>query len=404
MTAAARLMPFPEERVLEDAAFVQGMAPKRLYALLLPVWEVEVRADITEGEDFALIDRFVGRGLRRGGLRTIDELEAFFSLDRALIVQAVRFLIAIGHIVEHDGRLALTDLGARSVDDDVLYVMSRQDRRKLYFEALTCTPMLRAYYDEDTVSLLSGDRLQQVLRGGGYPQFRQVAVEAGFDRSALELLNRRKDRARFNLPVAFDALESLGEVLTFLPVYLVRGAEDLLVYSQAGGGSAPDAALTDLCSHAAWLTGPLDNEDQREVLDERSHGAAMKWLGEQQLNSVAPEQDEDGTWLVPLPPDRFGEGGLPFTRIGSYRMAGTHFFRLWCADATKRKYALLERLDQRLGARSQVTRAEVEQLAALLARQLRLDLPSLVRLRVGAGKAGLHGLESRLGRLEDEKA
>ncbi|MEK8173612.1 AAA domain-containing protein [Streptomyces sp. M19] len=90
----------------EDAAFGQGIAPTRLYALLLPVWEVEVRADITEGEDFFLIDRFLERGLRHGGLRTVDELATFFALDRALVAQAVRFLTAIGHLQESSGHLS----------------------------------------------------------------------------------------------------------------------------------------------------------------------------------------------------------------------------------------------------------------------------------------------------------
>lgn len=149
MTTAPRLMSFPEERVLEDAAFCQGIVPTRLYALLLPVWQVEIRADVTEGEDFFLIDRFLERGLRHGALHTVDELATFFALDHALVAQAVRFLTAIGHLREESGgRLSLTPLGQRSVDDDIRYVVTRQDRRKLYFEALSCTPLTQAHYED----------------------------------------------------------------------------------------------------------------------------------------------------------------------------------------------------------------------------------------------------------------
>lgn len=395
-------MPFPEERVLEDAAFGQGIVPTRLHALLLPVWQVEIRADITEGEDFFLIDRFLGRGLRHGALHTIDELSAFFALDRALVVQAIRVLTAIGHVQESAGRLSLTPLGQRSVDDDVRYVITHQDRRKLYFEALSCTPLTRVHYDDEVVTLLSGDELDRALRSDRYPRFTPIHVTSVFDRGALDRLTGRADRARFNLPFALNALESLNEDLVFLPVYLVRGQTGLLVYGQAGAGAAHDPELSELCTRTPELISILDNETTAEEADERVLRAARKWLREQNLGSVAPEQDDDGTWSVSLPATVFGEKGLPVSRIGTYRMAGNGFFRLWCPDNSLRKYALLDRLDQRLGSRRQVTRQEVDQLVARLARQLRLDVPDLSRLRSGARKTGLSGLEAQLARLENE--
>ncbi|MDG9715571.1 hypothetical protein [Streptomyces sp. DH24] len=402
MTSTRRLMPFPEDRVLEDAAFGQGIMPTRLYALLLPVWQVEIRADITEGEDFFLIDRFLERGLRHGALRTVDELTAFFALDRTLVAQAVRFLTAIGHLRESGGQLSLTSLGQRSVDDDIRYVVTRQDRRKLYFEALSCTPLTRAHYDDEVVTLLAADELTSVTRSDRYPRFTPIHVTSGFDRSALDRLRDRKDRVRFNLPVALDAMESLEETLVFLPVYLVRGREELLVYGQAGAGDTHDPELSMLCARAPELINALDNEEQDEETDERVLRAARKWLREQNLDSVAPEQDADGTWSVSLPATAFGESGIPVSRIGTYRMAGSRFFRVWCSATTPRKRALLDRLDQRIGSRRQITRQETEELIARLARQLRLEVPDLARLRVGAGKTGLTGLEAQLARLENE--
>ena len=403
MTTAPRLMPFPEERVLEDAAFGQGIVPTRLYALLLPVWQVEIRADITEGEDFFLIDRFLERGLRHGALHTVDELAAFFALDGALVAQAVRFLTAIGHLRESGGRLSLTALGQRSVDDDIRYVVTRQDRRKLYFEALSCAPLTRTHYDQEVVTLLSPDELAAVSRGDRYPRFTPIHVASGFDRSALERLKDRKDRARFNLPVALDAVESLDERLVFLPVYLVRGREGLLVYGQAGAGAEHDPELSTLCARTPELISALDNEEQGEESDERVLRAARNWLREQHLDSVAPEQDADGTWSVSLPATAFGDDGIPVSRIGTYRMAGNRFFRVWCPAETPRKHALLDRLDKRLGSRRQATRGEAEELVARLARQLRLAVPDLSQLRAGAGRTGLKGLEAQLAELEDEQ-
>ncbi|MFG3255061.1 hypothetical protein [Streptomyces sp. NPDC048172] len=402
MTTTARLMLFPEERVLEDAAFGQGMVPTRLYALLLPVWQVEIRADITEGEAFFLIDRFLERGLRHGALHTVDELSRFFALDPPLVAQAVRFLTAIGHLRESGGRLSLTSLGQRSVDDDVRYVVTHQDRRKLYFEALSCTPLTRAHYDEDVVTLLSGDELTEVMRSGQYPRFTPIHVTSGFDRSALDRLKDRKDRARFNLPVALNAMESLGEELVFLPVYVVRGRDGLLVYGQAGAGAAHDPELSRLCALAPELINALDNDEQGDDAEDRVRRAAQNWLREQGFDSSAPAQDDDGTWSVSLPATAFGDSGLPVSRIGTYRMAGKRFFRVWCPAETPRKRALLDRLDQRLGSRHQVTQQEAEELIARLCRQLRLDIPELSRLRGGAERTGLSGLAAQLAHLENE--
>ncbi|MGA4847125.1 hypothetical protein ACOBQB_12990 [Streptomyces sp. G5(2025)] len=403
MSASPRLMPFPAEWALEDAAFGQGIAPTRLYCLLLPVWQVEIRADITEGEDFFLIDRFLGRGLRHGALHTVDELAAFFALDRALVAQAVRFLTAIGHVRQSADRLTLTPLGQRSVDDDIRYVVTRQDRRKLYFEALSGTPLTREHYDEEVVTLLSGDGLAQATRGDRHPRFTPVLGMSDFDASALDRLKHRKDRARFNLPVAMDALESLGAELVFLPVYVVRGHGGLLVYGQAGAGRAHDPELSELCTRAPELINALDNEEQAEETDERVRRAAQNWLGKQNLESVSPEQEADGTWTVSLPAAAFRGNGIPEARIGTYRVAGSGFFRVWCKEPTPRKRALLDRLDQRLGSRRHVSLPEAEELIARLCRQLDLDPPELSRLRAGAGRTGHSGLEAQLARLEDEQ-
>ncbi|MDX3593733.1 hypothetical protein PV749_21675 [Streptomyces sp. ID03-2B] len=404
MTTAPRLMKFPEERVLEDAAFGQGIVPSRLHALLLPVWKVEIRADITEGEAFSLIDRFLERGLRHGALDTVDELAAFFALDRALVAQAVRFLTAIGHTQEGPGgMLRLTPLGHRSVDDDIRYVVTRQDRRHLYFEALSCGPLSRAHYDDEVVTLLSAEEMVRAQRSRHYPRFTPFAVASGFDRSALDRLKSRTDRARFNLPVALDAVECLGETLVFLPVYLVRGREGLLVYGQAEAGTAHDPELSALCAGTPELISMLDNEELDTEADERLLRSARKWLDEQGFDAVAPEQDEDGTWSVSLPSAAFGEKGIQYPLVGGYRMAGSRFFRIWCPEETPRKLSLLHRLDQRMGSRRQVTRPEAEEIITRLARQLRLDVPDVSRLRSGAGKIKLSGLEAQLARLEKER-
>jgi hypothetical protein len=89
--------------------------------------------------------------------------------------------------------------------------------------------------------------------------------------------------------------------------------------------------------------------------------------------------------------------------VGSYTVRGTSFFHLWCRDETLRKYALLARLDLRLGAGRRVTRADAEAHVDRLARQLDLPVPDLRRLHKGAETAGHGSLAAQLARLTQDQ-
>lgn len=406
MNGVQRLMPFRPERLLEDAAVERGLAPTRLHALLLPVWQVEIRATVTEGEDFHLIDRHLERGLAYGGLTTVAELAGFFALEEPLVAQAVRFLTRTGHIAEHDGRLALTPLGLRSVQDDRRYVVTREDRRKLYFEALSCTPLSRAHYDERKVTPLAGDAVQKVLNGHQFPRFTMVSVMTGFDHEALTRLAARTDREerdRLNLPAALDQVQSLGgEELVHLPVHVVHGLREdgrsgLLVYSQVG--AEPDRELTTVLERADGILAAIAAEEREAEHHEASLRAAEIWLDQQNLAAHRPRRRRDGTYSVSLPASAYGPDGIPLTRVGSYTVRGSNFFHVWCPDENLRKRALLARLDLRLGAGRRVTRADAEAHVDRLARQLDLAVPDLQRLSQGADRVGHKGLAAQLARL-----
>jgi hypothetical protein len=403
-------MPFPPERVLEDAAVERGLTPTRLHALLLPVWRVEIRATVTEGEDFHLIDRHLERGLAYGGLETVAELAGFFALEEPLVAQAVRFLTRTGHIEEQGGRLALTPLGLRSVQDDRRYVVTREDRRKLYFEALSCTPLPRAHYDERTVTPLAGDTLQKALNGRQFPRFTMVPVMSGFDHGALTRLTTRagrEERDRLNLPAALDQVESLGgEECVFLPVHVVHGLREdgrpgLLVYSQLG--AEPDRDLTAVVERAEHILAAIEAEEREAEHREASRRAAEEWLDRRGLGAHRPRRRRDGTYSVTLPASAYGPDGIALTRVGSYAMRGSNFFHLWCEDDNLRKRALLERLNLRLGAGRRVARADAEAHVDRLARQLDLPVPDLGQLRQGAERTGYRALAAQLARLIREQ-
>ncbi|MFD0314769.1 hypothetical protein [Streptomyces flavalbus] len=395
-------MPYPPERVLEDAAVRRGLTPTWLHALLLPVWRVEIRATVTEGEDFDLIDRFLERGLAYGGLETVAELAEFFALEEPLVAQAVRFLTRTGHVEDLGGTLRLTPLGLRSVRDDRRYVVTREDRRKLYFDALTHAPLPRTHYDEKRVTYVAGDAPET----GGYPRFTRVFPRTGFDHAALTRLatrTGREERERLNLPVALDQVESLGaEECVFLPVLVVRGVRGsgrpgLLVYSQIG--AEPDDDLTAVVERAGHLLAAIETEEREAEHRDASRRAAEQWLERQGLGAHRPRRLPDGRHSVTLPASAFGGDGLPLTRVGSYVVRGGGFLHVWCADENLRKRALLARLELWLGPRKRVEVLDAEALVGQLARQLELDVPDLWQLRLGAERTGLRALADQLARL-----
>jgi hypothetical protein len=72
-----------------------------------------VRATVTEGEDYELIDRYLERAIAETRLDTIADLARFLALDEVIVDRAMRFLTAIEHVRGTGGRFALTELGVR---------------------------------------------------------------------------------------------------------------------------------------------------------------------------------------------------------------------------------------------------------------------------------------------------
>ncbi|MFF3326310.1 hypothetical protein [Streptomyces sp. NPDC002889] len=402
MNSRARLMPYPRERALEHAAYTLEFVPTRIYSVLLPVWCVEVRAEVTEGEPYELIDRFLERGIAEAELDTADELASFFALDPSLVRQALRFLHAIGHVKESRGRIALTELGHRSVRDKVRYTHTRQDRRKLYFDAFACRPLTRAHYDVRKVTFLSGDTAQEALNRRDGPALNVLSATRCFRREALSELAHNPDRDRYNLPERIDNPESLHEDHVFMPTYIVRavapgGKVRHLVYTQAA--DEVDDGLTAACETTPEVFGTLEAEEadaERQDFQDR----AARWLSARNLARYQPSRGEHGAWRVTIPGAGFGTGrGLPLTRLGSFVVLGTSFFHVWCADEDVRRRALVERIDSYLGARARIDRDAVEAQIARVSHQLGLATLRIGDLRRDAAGAGRRALADQLARL-----
>lgn len=396
MKTAENLIRYIPERALEDALYAQGVTPTRLFRILFPVWSVEIEADVIDGEPYALIDKYLERGIAEAGLTGRDALADFLGLDRVVVDRALRFLSAIGHLAGADGSLTLTDLGVRSLREDRRYEVTRRDRRKLYFDAFASRPLIREYYDADDVTFLPGpssadDRFQPL----------QSFELRGFRPEALAELARNQDRDKYNLPEPVTAPAQVGEaVLVYLPMYVIRatdpnGRPRHLVYTQVADTLEP--FMTELCAQTPELTTWFETENAYG----RDDGDRIrKWLTANDLDTKTLRQD-GGSWQVTLPATAFGDNApLTLSKAGSYViLRDGSLLQTRCSDRNLREQALLKRLDDYLVNRRNPAREPTESHISRLSRQLDVrtpDIPSAQALATAHGKTALAKQLSRL--------
>jgi hypothetical protein len=389
------LLPYPEERALEQVAYDRGLTPTSVFAILLPVWQVEVRATTTDGRPYELIDRYLERGIAEAGLGTAAELTRFLALDAPLVDRALRVLTAIEHVIVREGRLCLTELGERSRRDGICYVVAREDRRKMYFDAFQSMPLTRGYYDPGVVTLLSAAEVRVAVPAGSYPSFQMLHSTRGFRREALTELAANPDRERYNLPVRIDAPQSLGEDLVYLPLFVVRAMDRqsrvrTVAFSQVS--DTADEEITEIFEHVSELGHLLDTEENAARSSQRQD-RFEKWFRGQGLTGHTAVRLPEGSWHVDLPSSCFTpDGPVSLAKVGSFVVQGTDLMRVWCADEATRKRAFVERIDSYAGSWSRRSSGGLETHIARVARQLDLrsiDIAALRRLAVKAGKTGL---------------
>lgn len=407
MSTNGRLIRYPEERALEDAAFAQGLMPTRIFALLLPIWRVDVRACVTAAEPYALIDRYLELGIGTAGLDSVTGLAGFFGLDDVVVERTLRFLAGIGHVTMAGGRVALTELGQRSVRDGKRYLVTRQDRRTMYFDGFGSRPLTREYYDSRVVTFLTYSAAAAAAGAREWPRFMLVYSPFGFRREALPSLAGLADRELYNLPEGIDQPESLGEEVVYLPVYVVRAVSRdrklrYLAYSQAGDQA--DAELSTLCERTAGVAGVLENEELAGSGSSGSSGSgaerARDWLERQGVDGHSVVRLDSGMVRATLPGRCFGGAGpLSLSKVGSFVMLGGDFFHVWCDDERVRRAALVERVDAYLRSAIRMDRLDAEGLVGRIGRQLDLGEVDLVRLCRIAVQAGRSGLAAHLERL-----
>jgi hypothetical protein len=371
--SSSRLIKYPEERAVEDAAFGQGLIPTRLCRMLLPVWRVDVQATIFDSEPYDLIDRFLEAAIVKGGIQTEEDISEFYGLDQAVVVSASRFLESIRHLSRgRGGELKLLDLGLQSVREGKRYTRELTDRRHLYFDGFNGTPLTRPFYDDRVVTFIDGERLARVVAeaGGGPGQYPARGAftlvmpipPRGFGPQTLTVLAQlpAAERERFNLPeqVVNPTLAGPPEQV-YLPAYVVRAVDEAgvvgyLAYTQASQEADPE--WSQVCSVAEEVAVLVENEYQ-SGRDEGEEKAARRWAEKRSPGGQYHVGWRSGLLVATFPASAFTGGGrdtLPPQRIGSFVKMDGWYFRVWCDDQRLRVKGLLDLADSYLGSRSKV--------------------------------------------------
>lgn len=344
MTGMDYQIPYPVERALEHAADRAGVRPVRVYWIAFPLHVVEVSARVTAREPFDLLDRYVSLAIAECGFRSVAEIADYLGVTRHIVERVWRFLAEIGHIAGPDGALVLTALGQRAARDDTRYTL-KEDRLKLYFDAVRCAPLPSAYYGRSVRVLSRADALEQ-------HRFRLLCHEREFNAAAVAELTRRRDRANYNLPDEHENLTVRTVDHAFLPCYLIRARTESgfrsLPYS-AAVSFASDTYLEGIMRGWPAIEQVLRNEDGTD--QEGFRAELGSWLDERGLSWTRLTWSGHDVPRLTLPARHFpltgtpakARGEFPLRQLGSYITPGSYVVQLWCSDADIRRQAVLQR-------------------------------------------------------------
>jgi hypothetical protein len=327
---------YPATRALMHASTLPDVVPLRLFPVLLPLWQVDVSAEVFDHQPFEVIDQFVERAVQEGGVRDRDELIAFLSLPPALVDRCLAFLRDIGHLAGPGPLLELTDLGRASLRDSIRYVPSTH-RQTILVERQTGWPLPRAHYDAGVMVLDSPEIAPGQV--SDRTTFLRVFTHTAFEPKVLSWLASNPDPTAFNLPAQLRNLRH-GQVREgFLPCYLLETADrQVLAYSAVG--EQRDGFVERVCS-ATSLPQLIRASERREP-----EQVWREWQAQTPAYASGKLREmPTGGWRVVLEADAFGDAPkVPLIRLGAHQFHEHHFLQVWCDDLGTRQAALRRRL------------------------------------------------------------
>jgi len=379
---------FPARRAVEHAITVPELVPLRIFAVLWPLWEADTTATICDEPNYDLIDRFLTRAVLDARVDRVDDLATFLGLPETLVRRCLSYLSNIQHVRLDGDTVQVTELGAESVRADIRFEW-KESRQKLLIERHTGQPLPRRYYG-GSIPILQEPAVDR-SRTDGSP-FVPLFTAKPFEEAAVLQLEKRQDRAEFNLPRRLRDLRVLSSADAYLPAYLLEtDTHGLLVYTMA----APerDGFFEEVCR----VTSSIGDRIQAE----RRHDPQQlwtEWLARGRAGVGTLRQLSNGVWRATFSGDAFGPQSPhhPVNRAGTFCTYRNQFIQVWCDDDTIRRAALFERAFLMVRAPELATVAEYEHRLAAFARQLELPPIDAQAVRRRAIAKGRHDLVSRI--------
>lgn len=331
------------DRALDVIADQPGIRPLQVHRVAIPLHVAEVSATVKARDSFDLLDRYVGLAIADGGFRSLPEISAYLGITPDIVHRVLRFLAEIDHVTGTDGVLELTPLGLRAVRDETRYT-PKEDRLKLYFDAVRCSPLPERFYGR-------GVRVLDRESGLAQRQFTLFGPAMGFTADAVTALAARPDRAAYNLPDEHENLRFVKHDLAYLPCYIIPAITSdgyrLLPFT-AADATASDPYLEDMFRSWTDLNVAMTTERNSEGTLRDELG---RWLADRGLSWNDVRQADESVLRLVLPAKHYPAGDAPakakgtfaLHRVGSYQTPHGFVFQLWCPDVKVRRTAALER-------------------------------------------------------------
>jgi hypothetical protein len=388
---------YTPQRAIEKILALPDFMPVRLFAVLFPLWEVEVSGRYEQGRPYELIEKYIERGMVEAQLTTPHDLAEFFGLQESLVEKVLNFLETIMHVTRQNGRLVPTPLAWQSVQAGEKYI-PKETRRKLYFDGFRSQPLTSAHYHRVRIlSPYEADTLSDSYQAGY--QFQRLYSFAGWNPQAVSELGQQSDRAEYNVPDEVHHLTQLNLNNAYLPMYIIetrrRAAPTTpyyVVYTRIR--NLRDEFFERLINSSPEMRKPLYNEFEHPVNE-----LWRKWLSEMGVTDVAARQLANGLWRVTLTPQalRSSQVRLNVASIGTYHLERGYFLHIWCDDEPLRRRAVLDRIIKILKSRKHAaTQQDIQELLQRFRVQLQVSDCTLSDLLERARETGMSDLVKQL--------
>ncbi len=382
--------------IVECLQTIGEIVPLRQFRLLVPLWEVHISGQQRESRDYALLERFIERGIAEGELRTAGELERFFGLPPQIVAKMLTFLRGVGHLEGDDEHLRLSALGQESLRSGS-FQRDLATHRLLYFEAFYSRPLPRDYYD---LRILSEDEAAR-LRDRTIYRLYSEQLHQRFVPQELAALQQRANREQFNLPPEIHSCQIERLEQAYFPVTAV----EVLAYDPRTRAwnqrfmaisrlrERRDTFFEDLINQVPTIAYSFPDYNEQDV-----YKRLQNWL-ESQGVSTSPEvqiaRSEAGMWRIKIAPALLSRGTrspLRISDLGNYRQENGYFFQLWCDAPNIRRQSALEQTltfaTRRLKNQQPTSREGVEHFLGHVARRLAVATPTWQDLEKFASSTG----------------